>query len=78
MKISQILYAVFMVMFFAVFMSYFALPLLLIAVAWFVFSEVKKRFFPSPIYGRFSQDSQQTADEDLPAGQIIDVEFHEV
>ena len=78
MKISQIVYAVLMVMFFAIFMSYFALPLLLIALVWFVFSEVKKRFFLSPVYSRYSQDSQQVENEDVPTGQIIDVEFHEV
>ena len=75
MKIPYMLYIIAMVVLFGILMSYVALPVLMIAAVWFIFSELKKRFFPTPAYNRFSNDYQPSENG---SEKIIDVEFHEV
>ena len=75
MKLPYTLYIIAMIVLVSILMSYVALPVLMIAAVWFIFSELKKRFFPTPVYNRFSNDYQPSENG---SEKIIDVEFHEV
>ena len=75
MRIPYTLYIVAIIVLVSILMWYVAIPVLMIAAVWFIFSELKKRFFPMPVYNRFSHDYQSSENG---SEKIIDVEFHEV
>ena len=76
MNIRYILGTIITIVILCAFMTYIAFPVMVLAAVWFIFRELKRRFFPSfSAYGSYQKQQNQ---ETLNSGKIIDVEFHEV
>jgi len=78
MKVQYIICAVIMLLFFGVFMTYVAFPLMVLAGMYVIFRELKRRFMFNKWQNTFYQEASETATDTSSAGKIIDVEFHEV
>ena len=78
MKIQYIICAIIMILFVGIFMTYIALPLMVLMGIYIVFRELRRRFLLGKWRNIFYQEASETV-RDMPSSdKIIDVEFHEV
>lgn len=78
MKIQYAVCAIITLLFIGIFVTYIALPVMILVAVYFIFCELKRRLLFNKWQKVFSQDASEDASDSAPAGKIIDVEFHEV
>ena len=78
MKIQYAVCAIITLLFIGIFVTYIALPVMILVGVYFIFCELKRRLLFNKWQKVFSQDASEDASDAISAGKIIDVEFHEV
>ena len=78
MKIQYAVCAIITLLFIGIFVTYIALPVMILVGVYFIFCELKRRLLLNKWQKVFSQDVSEDVSDAVPAGKIIDVEFHEV
>ncbi|MBP5343512.1 MAG: hypothetical protein J6Y85_00315 [Alphaproteobacteria bacterium] len=78
MKGYYIAYALMMVILMGIFVTYLALPILIVSGIYLIYVVIKKWFFLNKLRQAIYQNYAEETEDVSSAGKIIDVEFHEV